>query len=1050
MADPSSPFQRNVSATLLVLACMLGAFTAYVHMESAADAAADQRYNSVLLADELRHSSDALTQAVRLYVVTGKPEYAATYEELLDVRDGLKPWQDRHTSRAFTRQILGERLAQEQRPVVALLELMSAAGFTDEEFALVARAKALSDQLTRTERQAMQWRQAQGPGAAELQARAQAVLFDDAYLAAKAAIMEPIDQFQARVMERINQNVALARRQARWLRWLCVALGLALVFMLYRTSRALDAVLGGRVDEVHARITRLGRGDFSASAQAVPAAQGTVLARLAETQAKLQRMAQDQQQTQAQLRKSTDRLEDAERLALLGNWEYDHATQRLVWSDEALHIFGLPARWSGLTYEAFVAALHPDDRASVIDALRRAVQRQKPYEMHHRVCQPDGTVRHVLARARTFYDGQGRPVRSLGTIQDITRQWLDRQALERANRDLRLLSACNMALVHAEKEDALLQEICRLCVERGGYLLAWVCYVQHDAAKSVQLMARHGDDQGYLDRIHLSWGNEPSAQGPVGTCIRTGQPSAVQDIATDARIATRRALALECGYRSMLALPLICDAQVMGALALYAGQSNAFDTAEIELLLELVNDLAFGITTLRTRTAHAAAQQRLEFLSNFDPLTHLPNRLLLRDRFEHATQLASADHEQVVLLYIDLDFFKQINDTLGYSVGDQVILCMVERLQRCLPPSTTISRLSGDEFVVLLKGAYDAAAVVVVGNTIREALVEPVQVDGHSASLSCSIGIGLHPEDGADFETLLKNAHAALVSAKDAGRNTYRFFARDMNAGMLEQMQLTAALSHAIRQQQFLLHYQPQLDLRSGRLVGVEALVRWLHPTDGLIPPGRFIPLAERSGHIVELGQWVLHEACRQGRIWQDRLPAPPVVAVNLSALQFKRGNVLELVQQALARSGLRPPLLELELTESILLQDVQETIKTLQGLKALGVKLSIDDFGTGYSSLSYLKQLAVDKLKIDQSFVRDMLGSADGESIVRAIIQLGHGLQLTVIAEGVETPEQHAFLARAGCDEAQGYLFSRPVPVPDLEVLLAQGLALSSVGGAG
>jgi EAL domain-containing protein (putative c-di-GMP-specific phosphodiesterase class I) len=263
-----------------------------------------------------------------------------------------------------------------------------------------------------------------------------------------------------------------------------------------------------------------------------------------------------------------------------------------------------------------------------------------------------------------------------------------------------------------------------------------------------------------------------------------------------------------------------------------------------------------------------------------------------------------------------------------------------------------------------------------------------------------------------------------------------------MNIGLIEQVRLTGGLSNALRNHEFVLHYQPQIDIRSGRIIGAEALIRWQHPVDGLVPPGKFIPLAERSGHIVQIGEWVLNEACRQARIWQSQYSPAPVIAVNLSGLQFKRGNVLEVVSAALARSGLRPDRLELELTESILLQDVDATIETLRGLKAMGVKLSIDDFGTGYSSLSYLKQLAVDKLKIDQSFVQDMLTDPDGASIVKAIIQLGHTLQLTVIAEGVEIDAQLAFLNESGCDEAQGYLFSRPVPADQFARLLEKGLA--------
>ena len=401
--------------------------------------------------------------------------------------------------------------------------------------------------------------------------------------------------------------------------------------------------------------------------------------------------------------------------------------------------------------------------------------------------------------------------------------------------------------------------------------------------------------------------------------------------------------------------------------------------------------------------------------------------------------MARSEHRTLTLFYLDLDHFKHINDSLGYAVGDQVLVQCVERLRQCLPPSATISRMSGDEFVVLLTGPDDLARIAGLADTVSKAFAEPFQVGEHALNSSCSIGIALFPSDGDDFDTLFRHAHTAVNSAKDAGRNAYRFFSHEMNAGLVDQIRLTGALAQAVRRQEFRLHYQPQLDLRSGHIVGMEALVRWQHPEAGLLPPGQFIALAERSGHIIPIGEWVLREACRQARLWADTLARPPVMAVNLSALQFKRGDVLALVRDALATSGLPAQLLELELTESILLQDVDSTIATLQGLKALGVKLSIDDFGTGYSSLSYLKRLAVDKLKIDQSFVRDMLTDADGASIVKAIVQLGHNLQLTVIAEGVETESQRQALTEMGCDEAQGYLISRPAPAEVCLALLTQ-----------
>lgn len=631
--------------------------------------------------------------------------------------------------------------------------------------------------------------------------------------------------------------------------------------------------------------------------------------------------------------------------------------------------------------------------------------------------------------------------RALAIAEGMTEELRHSEAaLRKRNRDLRLLSDCNMALVHADDEHKLLADVCRLCVEVGGYHMAWVGYADHDDARTVRPVAQSGHEDGYLDEIRISWADTEIGRGPTGSAIRTGRPCVVRNVASNESMRQWRDALIERGCRSSVALPLVCDAAILGALNIYSEEEGAFDIDEIRLLEELASDLAYGIVTLRTRTAHAEAKERLEFLSHFDPLTQLPNRILLRDRFEHAALVARNERTTIAMLYVDLDHFKQINEGFGYAVGDQVLVTVVNRLRQCLPNTATISRLSADEFVVLLTESVGASDIVGIADAIRESLAESVRLDGSVLNLSCSIGIGVFPSDGEDFDTLLKNAHAALDSAKEAGRNSYRFFTREMNSGLAEQFRLTGRLAHALRNNELLLHYQPQLDIRSGLVIGAEALLRWRDDSGTLIPPGTFIPLAERSGHIIPIGEWVLNEACRQASRWQEQYPHAPVVAVNLSALQFKRGDVLELVSRALSSSGLRPDRLELELTESILLQDVEETIKTLQGLKALGVKLSIDDFGTGYSSLSYLKHLDVDKLKIDQTFVRDMLLGEDGASIVRAVIQLGHALQLTVIAEGVETEEQRSFLEISGCDEAQGYWFSRPVPADQFSAILAKG----------
>ena len=344
-----------------------------------------------------------------------------------------------------------------------------------------------------------------------------------------------------------------------------------------------------------------------------------------------------------------------------------------------------------------------------------------------------------------------------------------------------------------------------------------------------------------------------------------------------------------------------------------------------------------------------------------------------------------------------------------------------------------MSRQGGDEFLIILPDITDTAVVERIATQILAELAAPFEIEGHTIGISASVGITTYPEHGSDFDILLKNADAAMYAAKTAGKNAYRVFSQEMTVDALDKLKLKAMLRLAIERKEFHLVYQPQIDLQTNRVVGVEALIRWSHPEQGIIPPGRFIPLAEESGMIGEIGEWVVDAACAQGKQWQDAGVEPLVIAVNVSAQQFTNGSILKCVRAALDRTGFQPSCLELEFTESGLLSDIQNSLATIESLRAMGVKMSIDDFGTGYSSLSYLQQFKVEKLKIDQSFVRSIGSSAEGMEIVRAIIQLGKTLQLQVIAEGVETELHHRTLLDLECDEAQGYLFSRPVPAADL-----------------
>ncbi|PMS36354.1 PAS domain S-box-containing protein/diguanylate cyclase (GGDEF)-like protein [Trinickia symbiotica] len=426
-------------------------------------------------------------------------------------------------------------------------------------------------------------------------------------------------------------------------------------------------------------------------------------------------------------------------------------------------------------------------------------------------------------------------------------------------------------------------------------------------------------------------------------------------------------------------------------------------------------------------------QEQLEYQANYDSLTRLPNRILLRERL----QQSMARGIELAVVFVDLDGFKNVNDSLGHSVGDRLLGVVAERLARTAQAGDTVARHGGDEFVIVLTELVGDGALVKWMERVRAVISEPVMLDGTELYVGCSMGASLFPQDGEDVETLLKKADLAMYRAKDMGRNTFQLFQPEMNTSVGARLSLERRLRRALRDGEFLLHYQPQVDIGTGRIVGMEALVRWHDPEVGLVPPSAFIPVAEESGLIGPLSEWVLREACRQNKAWQDEGLPPARVSVNLSARQFQQRDIAKLVMSILEETGLEPRYLELELTESTIMRNAEEAVIMLNELHALGIGLAIDDFGTGYSSLSYLKRFPVDRLKIDRSFVSDIGDSSDDETITSAIIALAHSLDLQVIAEGVETAAQLDFLKARACHEMQGYYFARPMPQDAIPQLL-------------
>ena len=463
----------------------------------------------------------------------------------------------------------------------------------------------------------------------------------------------------------------------------------------------------------------------------------------------------------------------------------------------------------------------------------------------------------------------------------------------------------------------------------------------------------------------------------------------------------------------------------------------------------LAGDLRSALDRLKAEVERVrVAKDKLRYQATHDALTGLPNRFAAQAVAQGSLAHAARHSRQVGFVFVNIDNFKHVNESLGHSAGDELLRQFAGRLKTHTRAYDTVTRYSGDEFLLLISDVSDSAEISAMASHVLTVMSESFRFEEITVGVSCSIGVSIFPSDGQDFETLLQKADIAVHHAKEAGRNVFRFFDESMNANMLEDLNISTGLRTAIARDELTLHYQPLVDLASGRLLGAEALLRWQHPERGNIPPGRFIPVAERSGQVVELGQWVLDAACRQVKAWRGTAFENLVVSINVSTVQFKRGTLESVMATALERHGVPPGNLELEVTESALIHDPESFVQTLRGLKKLGLRLSIDDFGTGYSNLSYLQRFEIDKLKIDQSFVRRLSERGSDHAIVRAIIQMAKSLNLVTTAEGIEDEKTRGLLLELGCDQGQGFVLGRPQPVERFEQQFVQWVAGSTTTG--
>lgn len=659
-----------------------------------------------------------------------------------------------------------------------------------------------------------------------------------------------------------------------------------------------------------------------------------------------------------------------------GFYDLDIKTGRMVVSEVYAAMLGYDPASFEETNAAWLKRLHPDDREAAEKAHLSYLSGKLPEcRAEFRLACADGAWKWVLSVGLIVErDANGTPLRMLGTYMDIDH-------LKQNEERLRLLAK----VFENSREGIIVCDATNKIVEVNQSFTHITGYLSSEViGKNPKLLSSRYHDAAFYEQMWQILNESGYWQGEIWDRHKNGELFPVW----------------------------LGISTVRGAY----------------------NKLTHYIAVFSDISERKAAESKIEYLAHHDPLTNLPNRTLLRDRFDQAIAYATRNQSLVALLFLDLDHFKQINDTLGHDVGDRLLQGIAARLLQSLREVDTICRQGGDEFIIVLTGLRDNDTVVQITQKILQQLHEPFIIDGIHITTSCSIGISIYPTDGMSLLGLLSKADTAMYAAKKQGRNTSRFFSNNMNIASIERMNMENGLSRAFEKNELSLYFQPQYTIKNHQLVGAEALLRWIKSTGEQVSPAKFIPVAEDTGLIVPIGDWVLHEACRQNRLWHDA-GLKLVITVNVSAIQFKHGNLLKSVRSALASSGLDPCYLELELTETTLMLDTEAVVKTMKELQKLGVNFAIDDFGAGYSSLSYLKRFTIDKIKIDPSFINELSGGQhENKAIVQAIIQLGQTLSIQVLAKGVETVDQLDQLQQLGCNNVQGYYLNHPLSVVEFE----------------
>ncbi|HSR36448.1 MAG TPA: EAL domain-containing protein, partial [Desulfurivibrionaceae bacterium] len=697
---------------------------------------------------------------------------------------------------------------------------------------------------------------------------------------------------------------------------------------------------------------------------------------LARTNEDLVQQIAEKERVERELRRSQNSLAKAQQVARLGHWEWMVPKNVMVYSDQAIRIFGVAEEELTHTLEGILRYVHPEDVEHLRETVEQVLRDGAVVQAEFRVVRPDGKVRHVRTEAELTRDAKGRPLRMFGTVHDISEQ---RKATEELHLAANVFESSIEGILITDPSGRI-EKVNRAFTEITGYS------EEEALGKNPRILKSDRHDAAFFAAMWQALTQEGKWQGEIWNRRKNGEV-----------------------YPQWLTITAIRDAK---------------------------RRLSHYVAVFHDMTAIKVHEERLRYQAHHDALTTLPNRVLFRERLGLAMGYAQRHESKLALLFLDLDNFKRINDSLGHTVGDLILKEVAVRLKHCVREKDTVARHGGDEFIVLLEGVEHENDAIHAARRITEAIEPPFVLQEHELYLSASIGIAYYPEDGSDHETLIRNADTAMYRAKEEGRNTFQVFTPSMTQRVSDWLAVENSLRRALDRREFLLHYQPKIDLVSGKIVGAEALVRWKNSQGQLVSPRDFIPLAEDSGLVVAIGEWVLEQACRDAKTWCDQ-GFHIQVSVNLSPRQFRQEDLTDMVAATLKKTGLPTECLGFEITEGTVMDNEQRALAVLGRLREMGITLSVDDFGTGYSSLYYLKHLPIDELKIDRRFIRDLPGHEDDCAIVAAIVSMAKSLKLKVVAEGVEERGQLAFLRERGCEQMQGYLFSRPVPFDELLAML-------------